>query len=106
MTTALNFARRQMRRRPVVTQELPGDEDAEALLDLRQAIAALPARQQTAVVLHYLMGLPVGELAGAMGCKEGTIKAHLAKARATLQRRLSEEIPSVSAAKRGESNDG
>jgi RNA polymerase sigma-70 factor (ECF subfamily) len=101
MTTALNVARRQMRRRPPVSaRERPADADTESLLDLRRAIEDLPARQQTAVVLHYLMGLPVADVAASMGCREGTVKAHLAKARASLERRLAEDH-SVSAADRG-----
>ena len=66
MTTALNFARRQMRKRPLVVRQVVAEVDAESLLDLRHAIGALPARQQTAVVLHYLMSLPLEEVAGAM----------------------------------------
>lgn len=91
MTTALNFARRQMRKRPLVAQERPADADADALLDIRRAIETLSARQQTAVVLHYLMGLPLAEVAGSMGCREGTVKSHLARARAALGVRLSDD---------------
>jgi RNA polymerase sigma-70 factor, ECF subfamily len=98
MTTALNFTRRQMRRRPPVEAEKPSDADAETLLDLRRWIDDLPARQQTAVVLHYLMDLPLGEVADSMGCKEGTVKAHLARARVTLGRWRSAPDPPMSAA--------
>jgi RNA polymerase sigma-70 factor (ECF subfamily) len=102
MTTALNFTRRQMRRRPPIQAERPVDADAETLLDLRRSIGALPTRQQTAVVLHYLMGLPLEEVAASMGCKTGTVKAHLARARAALERRLSDAdtSSSMSAAER------
>jgi RNA polymerase sigma-70 factor, ECF subfamily len=100
MTTALNFTRRQLRRRPPPAERQAVEPDPEALIDLRRAVRTLPARQQTAVVLHYLIGLPLGEVAGAMGCKEGTVKAHLARARASLERRLAED-PSMSAAERG-----
>jgi RNA polymerase sigma-70 factor, ECF subfamily len=92
MTTALNFTRRQMRKRPLATKERPVDADADALLDIRRAIETLPARQQSAVVLHYLMGLPLAEVAGSMGCREGTVKSHLARARAALGVRLSDDI--------------
>jgi RNA polymerase sigma-70 factor (ECF subfamily) len=101
MTTALNFARRQMRKRRPIERERPPDPDTDALLDLRRSIDALPRRQQTAVVLHYLMDLPVEQVAASMRCKEGTVKAHLARARATLEHRLSDEGSSVSAAERG-----
>ena len=103
MTTALNYTRRQMRKRPPVEEERPADADADALIDLRRSIAALPARQQTALVLHYLMDLPIREVADSMGCSEGTVKAHLARARSALEGRLS--IPeSPLAAERGGSD--
>jgi RNA polymerase sigma-70 factor, ECF subfamily len=105
MTTALNFTRRQMRKRPPPAERRPPETDAEALIDLRRAVRTLPARQQTAVVLHYLFGLPLEEVAGAMGCKEGTVKAHLARARGALERRLADEDPSVTRVETG-GNDG
>ena len=87
-TTALNIARRQLRRRPVpVPDERTPPDDAE-LLDLRDAMRRLPARQQEAVALHYLLDLPVAEAAAVMGCDEGTVKTHLARARRTLERAL------------------
>jgi RNA polymerase sigma-70 factor, ECF subfamily len=103
MTTALNFTRRQMRKRPqpAERERRPAETDAEALIDLRRAVRTLPARQQTAVVLHYLMDLPLEEVAGAMGCKEGTVKAHLARARGALERRLADEDPSVTRVESG-----
>jgi DNA-directed RNA polymerase specialized sigma24 family protein len=42
-------------------------------------------------VLHYLMCLPLAEVAGSMGCREGTVKSHLARARATLGMRLADD---------------
>jgi RNA polymerase sigma-70 factor (ECF subfamily) len=40
------------------------------------------------VVLHYAMDLPVAEAARLMRCAEGTVKAHLSKARTALRGRL------------------
>ena len=40
-------------------------------MDLRAALRRLPARQQEAVALHYLLDLPVAETATVMGCDEG-----------------------------------
>ncbi|MDP9342237.1 MAG: sigma-70 family RNA polymerase sigma factor [Actinomycetota bacterium] len=90
MTTALNVARRSLRRRAPTPQPVEASPraDLDLLLDVRGAVRALPRRQQTAVVLYYLAGLPVPEVAGAMGCREGTVRAHLAKARASLARDL------------------
>jgi RNA polymerase sigma-70 factor, ECF subfamily len=92
-TTALNVVRRSMRRRPHVETRPPDSLDAEALIDLRAAIADLPVRQQTAVVLHHLMDLPVRDVAAAMRCREGTVKAHLSRGRTAIEHRLHRQVP-------------
>ena len=43
------------------------------------------------MILHYGMDLTLTDVGSAMGCAEGTVKAHLAKAREGLRRRL--EVP-------------
>ncbi len=101
MKTAINVARRQRRRRPVVQPSPAQEPDAEAVLDLRRAIARLPRRQQEAVVLHYLVGLPIGEAARAMGCREGTVKVHLSRARAALADSLERQDPTPTTKERG-----
>lgn len=88
-TTAMNAARRSMRRRGDIG--LSGSVrgvDHEDEMDLWQSIRALSARQQEAVVLHYVTDLRVADVARAMGCAEGTVKAHLSKARMALRTRL------------------
>jgi RNA polymerase sigma-70 factor (ECF subfamily) len=91
-TTALNSARRHLRRRwpatPITTEASSGEDDATRL-DVHAAVRRLPARQQEAVVLHYLLDLPVADTAAAMGCDQGTVKTHLSRARAALVRTLS-----------------
>ena len=92
-TTALNVARRQLRRRPEGPQperDVPGIEDR---LVLHEAIRALPARQQEAVTLHYLLDVPVTETAAAMGIDVGTVKTHLSRARAALHEALRDDDP-------------
>jgi RNA polymerase sigma-70 factor, ECF subfamily len=89
-TTALNAARRSLRRTP----KLRADEGAASEGDtadrvaLVSAIRDLPARQQEAVALHYLLDLPVAETATAMGVDAGTVKTHLSRAREALNRAL------------------
>lgn len=51
-------------------------------------VRGLPDRQAAAVTLHYLHDLSIHEIADALGCAEGTAKAHLHKARAALARQL------------------
>jgi RNA polymerase sigma-70 factor (ECF subfamily) len=85
MTTAINAARRAMRRRPSPPDERWSQpEDHDAGLDVRAAIARLPVRQQQAVAIHYLLDLSVADTAAAMGVADGTVKAHLARAREAL----------------------
>ena len=66
-------------RREPQTEPLP--EPAE---DFWRAVRALPKRQAQAVALHYLEDLPLAEVAQILECAEGTVKAHLHKARAKL----------------------
>ncbi|HCO03203.1 MAG TPA: SigE family RNA polymerase sigma factor [Actinobacteria bacterium] len=92
-TTALNAARRSLRRRtdaPVVAPDA-GDPGMEESMDLWRGIGKLPRRQQEAVVLHYVADLTVGDTAAAMGCEEGTVKAHLFRAREALRGQLGGE---------------
>ena len=44
---------------------------------VRAAIARLPERQRTAIVLRYLIDLPLSDIATAMGCAVGTVKSTL-----------------------------
>ncbi len=85
MTTAMNSARRAMRKRPTPVDD-PGSAatDHDGRMDVRDAIGRLPARQQEAVALHYLLDLSVTDTASAMGVTGGTVKAHLSRAREAL----------------------
>jgi RNA polymerase sigma-70 factor, ECF subfamily len=47
-------------------------------------VRKLPGRQAQAIALHYLEDLPVAEIALALGCAEGTVKAHLHRGRLRL----------------------
>jgi RNA polymerase sigma-70 factor (sigma-E family) len=57
------------------------------------AVRALPSRQSQAVALYYFQDLSVQQTAAVLGCAEGTVKAHLAKARQALARQLQPEPP-------------
>lgn len=58
-----------------------------AALAVRAAVAALPPRQRTALVLRYYADLPVAEVAALMRCSEGTVKALTHQAIARLRER-------------------
>lgn len=59
--------------------------------ELRAAVARLPKRQRAAVALHYVLGLPIDEVADAMGCRPGTVKSLLHQARGRLRSELGED---------------
>jgi RNA polymerase sigma factor (sigma-70 family) len=91
LTTTLNLLRRKTRRTrdvPAPTDQRQPEADFEASLDLWHAISRLPRRQAQAVTLYYLADLPVKHVASAMGCKEGTARAHLDRARKQLARSM------------------
>lgn len=67
------------RDREQVVDELPAEAEA-----FWQAVRRLPRRQAQAAALRYHSDLSVAEVARAMGCAEGTAKAHLHAARRAL----------------------
>ncbi|WP_159001347.1 RNA polymerase sigma factor [Streptomyces sp. SBT349] len=63
------------------------DEEIERIstrMEIHQAIADLPARQQVCVTLHYLLGVSTEEIAGFTGMQPSTVRSHLAAARSSL----------------------
>jgi RNA polymerase sigma-70 factor, ECF subfamily len=87
-TTALNVARRQLRRRPQASSPEPIDPANDDRIAVVDAIRGLSPRQQEAVALHYLLDMTVAETAAAMGIDEGTVKTHLSRARDALAHAL------------------
>ncbi len=55
---------------------------------LYEAIGKLPGKQRTAVVLYYFNAMGTKEIAGIMGCLEGTVKSRLYTARVNLKEAL------------------
>ena len=51
---------------------------------LRKAVDELPTKLRVVVALHYFDGLPLNEIAGIVGCRLGTVKSRLFKARKQL----------------------
>jgi RNA polymerase sigma-70 factor (sigma-E family) len=59
-------------------------------LALLEALRTLPVRQRQAIVLHYLVDLPVEEVARTLALRDGTVKSLLARGRRALAARLGE----------------
>jgi RNA polymerase sigma-70 factor (ECF subfamily) len=95
---ALNLARSHFRRKAAekravarlgsfASQQTLDPEHDEAI-QMRRAIAALPVRQRTALILRYYLGMSVLETADVMGCPDGTVKRLTHRAIARLRRNL------------------
>ena len=61
------------------------EELTAEMVDLREAIAALPPQMRVAVSLHHLSGLTVAEVADALEVAPGTVKSNLHDARTKLR---------------------
>jgi RNA polymerase sigma-70 factor (ECF subfamily) len=59
-------------------------------LALVQALGTLPVRQRQAIVLHYLLDLPIQEVAQVLAVRGGTVKSLLARGRRALAAKLGE----------------
>jgi RNA polymerase sigma-70 factor (sigma-E family) len=95
---AIDESRRAYRRRESVVEHLPETESTppggvEDAVDVRRALARLPAGQRAVVVLRYWEDLSVAETAAALGKSEGTIKSQAAKGLAAMRRLLSTDEP-------------
>lgn len=87
----INVQRRQKRMFPV--EEIPEREARpEHTHDLQWAVDALPPKLRIVVVLHYLEGYSVGEMARTLRMAKGTVCSHLSRARSALRGLLEEEI--------------
>jgi RNA polymerase sigma-70 factor, ECF subfamily len=89
-STAVNVARRALRRRPELDPPDP-DMEPDASIELWSEVRRLPLRQQQAVILHYRLELSVEEVARLMDLRAGTVRTHLTRARHSLRRSLEGE---------------
>jgi RNA polymerase sigma factor (sigma-70 family) len=63
-------------------------DPASGLIDMDRAYRRLSLRQRAAITLNYRHGYSVEECAVFMGCRPGTVRAHLARGLATLRKEL------------------
>lgn len=91
---AVNVARDAHRKRrpeardPAVLEEVVGDsrglDAAEAGIDARTLLAALPEAQRTVLILRYYHDMSETDVAAIVGCPPGTVKSRLHQAMRTL----------------------
>ena len=93
---ALSGAERRTRRRRELTDDaLPdrvddagGSGTIDTQDELMRALAALPPRQRTVLVLRYFLDLPEAEVAAAMKCSLGTVKSTASRGLARLEQTM------------------
>jgi len=64
---------------------------AADFVDMDRAYRQLSLRQRAAITLNYRHGYSVEECAVFMGCRPGTVRAHLARGLATLRKELGDD---------------
>lgn len=86
----VDMQRRQKRMIPTddVAERTAEDEKVTAL---REAIDSLPQKARTMIVLHYMEGYDVREIAKMMGMTKGAVCAGLSRARDKLRAYLEED---------------
>ena len=85
---------RRRRGRDLLTDappERPGNDDPR-LAALRDALNALDDKQRLCVLLHYIEGYEVREVARMLGIGESAVKLRLLRGRKRLKELLSEEV--------------
>ena len=81
------------RRREFPTETLP-EESApppQEQGELRALVMSLPENERLPIVLHYLEGFSVREIAAALRCPKGTVLSRMSRGRRQLKRFLTEE---------------
>lgn len=74
-----------------LTEEITADAAPHASIELRDAVSRLPGEQRICVILHYLEGWSVAEVARTLSVPQGTVKSRLLYARNHLKEDLQEE---------------
>lgn len=100
-STVLNFARSGLRRRLVALRRAPAPSPDERSAEDRaivredhrrvvEALRKLPQRQRECLVLRYYLDLSEAEIAATLNVSAGSVKTHVHRGLAALERKLGE----------------
>jgi len=78
--------------RTLPSEDVPAAEPASETGVLKDALLSLEARYRTPILLHYIEGYSVAEVASILRVPQGTVKTWLARGRKALRDRLNEEV--------------
>jgi RNA polymerase sigma-70 factor, ECF subfamily len=106
MRAVMNKLHSQARRWKIHRRALDhlGHRDVETLLHVEEAALAseairairnLPQRQRVIAVMHWVNGVPLVDIASALGISASAARTHLARARTTLVKELGEQAPGL-----------
>ncbi|SDH11112.1 SigE family RNA polymerase sigma factor [Nonomuraea jiangxiensis] len=86
--------RREIPRAELPQAPGPGDLEEAGVVaeDVRNALAKLPTRQRTALVLRFFADLPEAEVADLMGCSAGTVKTHTHRGLQAMRRLIPPDV--------------
>jgi RNA polymerase sigma-70 factor (ECF subfamily) len=93
MNLAADRGRNLRRQTKAIGKLHPPPEALQASVEalaLAEALRTLPIRQRQVLVLHYLVDLPVDEVARTLSMPQGTVKSLLARGRHALAAKLGE----------------
>jgi RNA polymerase sigma factor (sigma-70 family) len=93
MNLAADRARRLRRQARALVRAGPPSQVPSVSVEtlaLLAALQTLPIRQRQVIVLHYLVDLPVEEVARTLAMRDGTVKSLLARGRRALAAKLGE----------------
>lgn len=85
----------RVRRTAALTPPAPVGGPSEESVLVVAALKKLPDRQRKALAMHYLLDMPVAQIAADMEVSEGTVKSWLSRGRASLAVLLKEELAGV-----------
>lgn len=92
IVTASNVCKDALRRswrKHTSIEELPEiAQEGPEWNPVMEAILALPRDQKTAVYMYYYEGYSSAEIAQALGCRQGTVRSRLSRARQALKKDL------------------
>jgi RNA polymerase sigma-70 factor (ECF subfamily) len=90
INAAIDGHRRRGRQRAVYRRVAERDRlpSESVSLEVAEAIRALPMAERQVLVCHYLLSMPVAEIAAELGRPDGTVKAQLVRSRQRLAEQL------------------
>lgn len=86
-----DMQRRSQKIMPMTEIDAPVQESPEDGA-LRQALLALPEKYRLPILLHYIEGYPIRQVAQMLKIPENTAKTRLSRGRQQLKERLHEEV--------------